>query len=96
MTRTFRLLAIALSLAFILTATFATAAFADGDGNGACWGETSAGVGSNLHNHWGNPNTATSDIAVADSYGPMGPAPNSGDGIPDGSGFESPNGPNGT
>ena len=26
----------------------------------------------------------------------MGPAPNAGDGIPDGSGFDSPNGPNGT
>ena len=32
--------------------------------------------------------------AVA-SNGPAGPAPNSGDGIPDGSGFDSPNGPNG-
>jgi len=30
--------------------------------------------------------------AMADG---MGPAPNSGDGIPDGSGFDSPNGPNG-
>jgi len=29
------------------------------------------------------------------SDGPAGPAPNSGDGISDGSGFESPNGPNG-
>jgi hypothetical protein len=27
--------------------------------------------------------------------GPMGPAPNSGDGIPDGSGFDGPNGPSG-
>ncbi len=26
----------------------------------------------------------------------MGPAPNAGDGVPDGSGFDSPNGPNGT
>ena len=25
----------------------------------------------------------------------MGPAPNAGDGVPDGSGFDSPNGPNG-
>ena len=32
---------------------------------------------------------------AADSYGPMGPAPNSGDGVPDGSGLEAPNGPNG-
>ena len=32
---------------------------------------------------------------AADSAGPMGPAPNSGDGIPDGSGFDGPNGPNG-
>lgn len=32
---------------------------------------------------------------AAGSAGPMGPAPNSGDGIPDGSGFEAPNGPNG-
>ena len=31
--------------------------------------------------------------AMADG---MGPAPNAGDGIPDGSGFDSPNGPNGT
>ena len=38
---------------------------------------------------------ATSGIALADSSGPMGPAPNSGDGNPDGSGFEEPNGPNG-
>ena len=30
--------------------------------------------------------------AIADG---MGPAPNSGDGIPDGSGFDAPNGPNG-
>jgi hypothetical protein len=30
--------------------------------------------------------------AIADG---MGPAPNSGDGIPDGSGIDSPNGPNG-
>ena len=32
---------------------------------------------------------------AAENAGPMGPAPNSGDGIPDGSGFEDPNGPNG-
>ena len=31
---------------------------------------------------------------VSASSGPMGPAPNSGDGISDGSGFEIPNGPN--
>ncbi len=31
---------------------------------------------------------------VSASSGPMGPAPNSGDCIPDGSGFETPNGPN--
>ena len=37
---------------------------------------------------------ATSGIAFADSNGPMGPAPNSGDCVPDGSGFDSPNGPN--
>ena len=37
---------------------------------------------------------AATGIAVADSAGPMGPAPNSGDCDPDGSGFESPNGPN--
>ena len=29
-----------------------------------------------------------------DANGPDGPAPNSGDGIPDGSGKDSPNGPN--
>jgi hypothetical protein len=34
-------------------------------------------------------------IAFADSSGPMGPAPNAGDGIPDGSGFDGPNGANG-
>ena len=32
---------------------------------------------------------------AADSAGPSGPAPNSGDGVPDGSGLEAPNGPNG-
>ena len=96
MTRTFRLLAIALSLAVILTATFATVAFADGDGNGACLGETSEGEGPDLENQWGNQNEATSGIEVDDSSGPMGPAPNSHDGEPDGSGFEGPNGPNGT
>ena len=32
---------------------------------------------------------------AADSSGPMGPAPNAGDCIPDGSGFDDPNGPNG-
>ncbi len=31
---------------------------------------------------------------VSASSGPMGPAPNSGNGISDGSGFEIPNGPN--
>lgn len=31
---------------------------------------------------------------VSASSGPMGPAPNSGDGVSDGSGFEIPNGPN--
>ena len=30
---------------------------------------------------------------VSAASGPMGPAPNSGDCIPDGSGFEAPNGP---
>ena len=39
--------------------------------------------------------TATICTAFADNNpDPMGPAPNSGDGIPDGSGFEAPNGPN--
>ena len=33
-------------------------------------------------------------MMLADSSGPMGPAPNSGDGISDGSGFDGPNGPN--
>jgi hypothetical protein len=36
-----------------------------------------------------------SGAAYAAGMDPMGPAPNSGDGIPDGSGFESPIGPNG-
>lgn len=34
-------------------------------------------------------------IASANSDGAMGPAPNSGDGVSDGSGFEAPMGPNG-
>lgn len=34
----------------------------------------------------------TSGMVLADSSGPLGPAPNSGDGIPDGSGMDSPNG----
>ena len=38
---------------------------------------------------------ASAGTVAADSYGPLGPAPNSGDGIPDGSGIDSPNGPNG-
>jgi hypothetical protein len=38
--------------------------------------------------------TTTESTAQSES-GPMGPAPNSGDGISDGSGFDSPNGPNG-
>ena len=38
---------------------------------------------------------ATSSIAFAAESGPMGPAPNSGDGVPDGSGFDAPNGANG-
>ena len=38
---------------------------------------------------------ATPFIAAADSSGPMGSAPNSGDGIPDGSGLDAPNGTNG-
>ncbi|MBW2612659.1 MAG: hypothetical protein JRD49_09210 [Deltaproteobacteria bacterium] len=33
---------------------------------------------------------------VIAANGPMGPADNSGDGIPDGSGFDGPNGPNGS
>ena len=35
-----------------------------------------------------------SGLVLAD-VGPNGPAPNSGDGVPDGSGLEAPNGPNG-
>ena len=38
---------------------------------------------------------AATGIAVADSSVPTGPAPNSGDGIPDGSGMDSQNGANG-
>ena len=33
--------------------------------------------------------------AIGDPSGPAGPAPNSGDGVPDGSGFDGSNGPNG-
>lgn len=32
---------------------------------------------------------------AAGGYGPMGPAPNAGDGVPDGSGFDGSFGPNG-
>lgn len=38
---------------------------------------------------------AASGMLLADGFGHSGPAPNSGDGIPDGSGFDAPNGPNG-
>ncbi|MFA5367760.1 MAG: hypothetical protein WC333_07780 [Dehalococcoidia bacterium] len=38
---------------------------------------------------------ATPGIALADSSGPIGPAPNAGDGISDGSGINAPNGANG-
>jgi len=37
---------------------------------------------------------ATAGTVFADGSGPMGPAPNSGDCVPDGSGFDGPNGPN--
>ncbi|MFC1896459.1 hypothetical protein ACFL0Q_07365 [Thermodesulfobacteriota bacterium] len=37
----------------------------------------------------------TPAIAANPDFGRQGPAPNSGDGIPDGSGFDGPNGPNG-
>lgn len=37
---------------------------------------------------------AFANIAVAKSAGNMAPAPNSGDGVSDGSGYTSPNGPN--
>ncbi len=43
--------------------------------------------------------TTTTDTVIETtqtSAGPMGPAPNSGDCIPDGSGFDGPNGPNGS
>ena len=35
-------------------------------------------------------------LAAETDFGSNGPAPNSGDGIPDGSGQDSPSGPNGT
>ena len=37
----------------------------------------------------------TPSIAFADSSGPLGPNPQAGDGIPDGSSLDAPNGPNG-
>ena len=37
----------------------------------------------------------TSSIAFADSSGPLGPNPQAGDGWPDGSSLDAPNGPNG-
>ena len=39
--------------------------------------------------------TITPGIALADSSGPMGPNPDAGDGISDGSSLDAPNGPNG-
>ena len=36
----------------------------------------------------------TSSIAFADSSGPLGPNPLAGDGVPDGSSLDAPNGPN--
>ena len=39
---------------------------------------------------------ASFSLAGETDFGPRGPAPNSGDGVPDGSGFDpEPNGPNG-
>jgi hypothetical protein len=38
---------------------------------------------------------ATPSIAFADSSGPLGPNPQAGDGWPDGSLLDAPNGPNG-
>ncbi len=37
-----------------------------------------------------------SNALIASDFGDRGPAPNSGDGVSDGSGFDSVNGPNGT
>lgn len=37
--------------------------------------------------------TLTSGIALADTSGPLGPAPYAGDGVSDGSGLDAPNGP---
>jgi hypothetical protein len=39
---------------------------------------------------------AGTGMVFARGVGEVGPAPNAGDGIPDGSGFDSPNGPNGS
>ena len=39
---------------------------------------------------------ANFSLASEAEFGPNGPAPNSGDGIPDGSGMDGNNGPNGT
>ena len=51
------------------------------------------GSGGNIKSHAGLMSAASSSRGA---FGSMGPAPNSGDGIPDGSGFDRPNGPNGT
>ena len=39
---------------------------------------------------------ATAGTALAAGSGPLGPNPDAGDGIPDGSSLDSPNGPNGS
>ncbi len=60
---------------------------------------TRDGAGSPVQNQTqGEPDEATANSTITDEQngsGPMGPAPNSGDGIPDGSGFDGANGPNG-
>ena len=38
---------------------------------------------------------AATGTVIAQGFGHCGPAPNAGDGEPDGSGFDAPNGPNG-
>lgn len=50
----------------------------------------------NQNQQQGTTTTETVTGTPQSSSGPMGPAPNSGDGIPDGSGFDGPNGPNGS
>ena len=57
--------------------------------------QSDAPVQNQVQEQQGGSITGGSTDSTQSGSGPMGPAPNSGDGIPDGSGFDSPNGANG-